>query len=1351
MRILFLCLLPSFSNQLIHAQSCGNVQLQLTPDYSFAIGSSSAGGAYTFTQGTQTLAQGSMTQLALLHFDNSVVSTSGIAPAQSGGASFVPGKFGSAALVAAGNALSYPPAGNLSLADGTVEMWVSPQFDGTNSAYTAPPTEPKVLQYYGGGSGTSQLLLAVANHGGGPYFYAGAAGVYAGYPQASGITEWKAGEWHHLAVTYSSSHGRLRLYIDGNLAQETDAAIQFPVVGSNPFTIGGDSSGNASNFAVDEVRISNDEMSAAAIAFDAARSTPFANDEELVSLAGVSPGQLAYSVSGCGSTTYNFTGVPISNLTPPSGLLPPGSAGFALAFDTIQPTMCRYSVGNALSYASMQPLDSGSATATHSGMVNGLSIDPRVLNQVYLRCASNSDYLQTLTYRRVAAPAQPYPRIGNIWLGQYIYFNAPENAQKTKLFLGPDLSPAQAIQLRSSNPGALIIPSVNATDSGGEGNPPDSYYLKDTHGNKIADWCAVNVEYLLNVTKPAVPQFLAQLAYQKTSQGNFAFDGIFFDSFGTAIPQPYTDCYGNVVQIDSDGDGVADNPASLNAAWSAGEYAMVKAFRSLAPNAYVSGHVLESPTQPQSLAGFNGTSIEFYTQSVRDGQAAFGALWDLYQAWENQAVGPTMTMVQACPPNQLSYGYGYQPLNALLPSTIAFAQGFYPNMRFGLGLTLMGNGYFGFDFGDEAPPVTWWYDEYDFNLGFPIAPATQPGSGQAANQLVNSGFENGLSGWSLGVFNDGQGHATAVADQTVAADGKSSAHIAIVSPGTVNWHIGFEQDNLPLTAGVEYRVQFWARADTPRTITVFSQGGAPNFTNYGLSAAISIGTSWSLYSASFTAAETANDGRLEFWVGDVAGNVWLDDVSLNVAPPDVYRRDYTNGIVLLNGAATPQTVTLEPGFSRFKGTQAPLYQYIVDDGDSGFSDTGSWNVVTYNTGAYSGAGSSAKLPAAPQNQKGPFYHCWEGGCHELDSGSGQAQWDLNLPADGQYTIQAWLPAAPGATGWTKSAIYEVVAGGNVVATATIDQSTASLGDAMHMVAAASLRAADKPFVRVHNGGSGALIADAVYVTSAAFYNDGSPAPQVTLGAFDSILLQRQQPVSTPASQVNSVVNAASYQPAIASGGFVSIVGTGFASSSRSWAPSDFVGGSLPVSLDGVSVMIDGKPAYVEYISPTQVNAIAPDDDAIGQVQVQVTTPQGASYAGTVLKQKLAPGFFTYQSGTNSYVAAVHADGTLVGPAGPSSRPAVPGEIIEMYGAGFGATNPAIPTSQLISQPAPVALPATVSIGGIAAQVQWAGLVSPGLYQLNVQIPSTPNGDQLVQANISGFQTVSNLFVSVKSN
>jgi len=1086
---------------------CGDVQLQLSPDYSFAIGSSIGGGHYSFTLGGKTLSQGLTSQLALFHYNKSLDSTSGVAPAESAGTSFVTGKFGSAVALAAGETLNYPAAGHLSLGSGTIEMWVAPQYDGTNSVYMS--SRQAVFQYNFGAAG-DQLTLAIATNNGTsePYFYVGAVNNYAGYAGVSGISAWKAHQWHHLAFTYSPSHGRVRIYVDGALAAETDAKFQFPA-GPKTFSIASDGYGNASNFAVDEVRISNGEMSAAQIAYDATRSTPLADNETFLSLAGVAPGELTYAVSDCGSASYNFTGIPIGNLSPLSGLLPARSTSVAMSFRTLQPTSCRYSVGSAADYASMHPLGSGPPATAHNGVVQGISSSPLVVNKVYLRCASNPDFLLSEKYRVVASPGSSFPRIGNIWIGQSVLENAPENARKTQLVLGADgLSAADVLQLRASNPHFLNIPAVNVVDNGGEGSPLESYFLHDTHGNRIADWCSP-VRYVLNVTKPTVPQFLAHYAYQLLSQSDFVSDGLFFDSFTTTIPQPYTDCYGNVVEISSKDDGIADDQATLNSAWSAGEYAVVKTFRSLAPGAYVSGHVLESPAQPKSLAAFNGTSLEFYTQSVREGQSDFGELLDLYQAWESQAVTPTMTMIQACPPNQLSYGYGYHPLNALLPSTVEFAQSFYPNMRFGLGLSLMGNGFFGFDFGDEAPPITWWYDEYDFNLGTPAGPATQLGKSGGANLLTNGGFESGLSDWEFNVFSDGKGKATAAADSADPAPGSNeAAHLTIASPGTVNWHIDLEQDKLPLSAGVEYQVQFWARADSARVITVFSQGGAPNYPFYGLSAQISIGKSWSLYSATFLAPITANDGRLEFWVGDVAGNVWLDGVKLSQAPPQVYRRDFTNGVVLLNGMSTPQTVTLGPGYKRYSGMQAPLYQYIVDDSDSAFTSTGSWNTVTYDTGACSSAGTSADFPPGPQNQNGPFYHCWKGTCHKLNTGGGQAQWNLNLPADGRYTVQIWLPAAPGAAAWTKSAVYELVAGGKVVATAAIDQTSAAAGDAWHMIATANLRMGDAPYLRVRNGGSGALIADAVYITSAALYNDGAAATQVTLGGFDAILLER---------------------------------------------------------------------------------------------------------------------------------------------------------------------------------------------------------------------------------------------------
>src|SRR5271157_2090842 len=108
----------------LDAQSaCGNAAITLTPDYQFAIGTSGAAGAYTWALNGQTVAQGANPQLLLFHYDGGLASTSGVTPAQSSGASFVPGKFGSALAVPNGGLVSYPGSGNISLADGTIELW----------------------------------------------------------------------------------------------------------------------------------------------------------------------------------------------------------------------------------------------------------------------------------------------------------------------------------------------------------------------------------------------------------------------------------------------------------------------------------------------------------------------------------------------------------------------------------------------------------------------------------------------------------------------------------------------------------------------------------------------------------------------------------------------------------------------------------------------------------------------------------------------------------------------------------------------------------------------------------------------------------------------------------------------------------------------------------------------------------------------------------------------------------------------------------------------------------------------------------------------------------------------------
>jgi len=239
--------------------------------------------------------------------------------------------------------------------------------------------------------------------------------------------------------------------------------------------------------------------------------------------------------------------------------------------------------------------------------------------------------------------------------------------------------------------------------------------------------------------------------------------------------------------------------------------------------------------------------------------------------------------------------------------------------------------------------------------------------------------------------------------------------------------------------------------------------------------------------------------------------------------------------------------------------------------------------------------------------------------------------------------------------------------------------------------------------------------------------------------------------SPPAPAITAVSNAASFQPSAASATWLSVFGSNLSSVTYTWQASDFVNGALPTSLEGVSATINGIPAFVEYISPTQINLLAPDDATTGAVQVQVTVAGHASNSLTIDKTAFAPAFFSIDNGV--YVAAQHADYTLIGSAnllpGVTTSPARPGETIILYGTGFGATDPPSPTGQLVASPASLADSVQVRIGGTLANVAYAGLIGPGDYQLNVTVPSLSNGDASIVASIGGISTQPGLSITIQ--
>jgi uncharacterized protein (TIGR03437 family) len=237
----------------------------------------------------------------------------------------------------------------------------------------------------------------------------------------------------------------------------------------------------------------------------------------------------------------------------------------------------------------------------------------------------------------------------------------------------------------------------------------------------------------------------------------------------------------------------------------------------------------------------------------------------------------------------------------------------------------------------------------------------------------------------------------------------------------------------------------------------------------------------------------------------------------------------------------------------------------------------------------------------------------------------------------------------------------------------------------------------------------------------------------------------------PAPSLMSVANGGSFQPGGASATWISIFGTNLSTVTYQWQASDFVNGLLPASLQGVSVSINGLRGYIYYLSPTQINVLAPDDPTLGPVPVTVTIGQQTSNSLTLQKSQFAPSLFTIDNG--KYAAALSLSYVLIGSPGllpgVTTMPAQPGETIVIYGTGFGPANPPLPTAQLVTTPSLVANTVQMTMGGVTAPVTYAGLVGPGLYQFNVTVPSLPNGDAAVLATIGGVSTQTGVSVTVQ--
>jgi uncharacterized protein (TIGR03437 family) len=243
-----------------------------------------------------------------------------------------------------------------------------------------------------------------------------------------------------------------------------------------------------------------------------------------------------------------------------------------------------------------------------------------------------------------------------------------------------------------------------------------------------------------------------------------------------------------------------------------------------------------------------------------------------------------------------------------------------------------------------------------------------------------------------------------------------------------------------------------------------------------------------------------------------------------------------------------------------------------------------------------------------------------------------------------------------------------------------------------------------------------------------------------------------------------VISASGYGgfPAIAPGTWIEIYGTNLANVvSQTWGGGDFTGNAAPTALGGTTVTIGGRSAFIDYVSPGQVNAQVPSNVSLGSQPVVISTPGGNSQPYSIMVNLTEPGLLSpsvFGLSAGQYVAALFPDGsTFVLPPGSVpgvvSKRAKPGDTIVLYGIGFGTVTPDIPAGQIVTQSNVLSGNFQASIGGVPATVSFSGLTGGylGLYQFNVVVPNVAASDAVpLTFSLGGTSGTQKLLIAISN-
>jgi hypothetical protein len=307
-----------------------------------------------------------------------------------------------------------------------------------------------------------------------------------------------------------------------------------------------------------------------------------------------------------------------------------------------------------------------------------------------------------LLFPKLSLALRGSPKRANYFLGWNIPASkVTELAQWDLLILDMEtqVNSADAIRrIRSLNPGIIILayitPEEIKKDAGSSSSIMrrklasginESWYLTNIQNNKLTFWPGT---WMLDVADnaPAVNgfrfnQYLAQFVSQEILSTGL-WNGVFYDNAWKDVKWLTGDT------VDLNKDGLLDTEIDYH--WQQGMREIYQETRRLAGNKYI---LVGNATSDAYKNDLNGVMLESFPSFLGWKQAM-----KTYASNQNGQEQPRFMIIN------VNTGNNGKNTN-------------YKKVRFGLASTLLLDGYYSFDFGDQDHGQTWWYDEYSVDLG----------------------------------------------------------------------------------------------------------------------------------------------------------------------------------------------------------------------------------------------------------------------------------------------------------------------------------------------------------------------------------------------------------------------------------------------------------------------------------------------------------------------------------------------------------------------------------------------------------------------------------------------------------